>query len=730
MERINCRIEYILFPKAGQPQPENGYAIVSARVHGGKQNITLKGSMPGVHAGAEASVSGDWKTDNWGQSFVVKTYEEKMPKSLDGIRNYLSSGLIRGIGPAFAALIVNKFGEDTLDIIDNNPDRLNEVPGIGKKKAASIIESWKEQKGIRDVMVFLKTYEVGNAVSAKIYRKYRDRSIQVIKENPYVLADEIDGVGFLTADRIALSMGHERGSGGRIRSAVLYAMNEGSNTKGHVYHLREDLIKDALELLNNAAGNDDETVEADDVDRCLELMCRDRDVICEGLTSERIYLPLFFNAEKKAAERLSFLCGQEDRRKMKDIDFRKLEEKCGVEFEDVQRDAITLASGSHVCVITGGPGTGKTTTMKGVIQNALRNKLKVLLAAPTGRAAKRLAETTGMDASTIHRMLEYRPGEGFGRNEDEPLAGDLLVVDESSMIDTLLVCSLLKAVPDNMSVVFVGDVDQLPSVGAGNVLRDMIGSGVIPVVRLTKIFRQAADSLIVWNAHAIDEGRAPSLPCNLSPDGEDFCFIERDSTEKIQNDILTLVPQYIPEMFGIRKSDIQVLSPMRRGPLGTEELNRLLQDKLNPSRVMLKRGLTEFRLGDRVMQTKNNYEWDVFNGDIGRIVRVDTEERTLTIDFDGNLVEAKGDEMDSLDLAYACTIHKSQGSEYPVVVIPVTMGHYVMLQRNLLYTAITRAKKRCVLVGEKKAIMTMIGNNAVKKRNSALSEKLQGLLKV
>lgn len=725
MITIEGTIDYILFPKKGQPQPDNGFAIASLKPSGNKKskdNISVKGSIPGIHVGMSVKVSGEWKSDSYGNFLSVRSFEEKEAGSVDGIRNYLASGLVKGIGEATAAKIVDKFGEDTVRIIEEEPERLLEVKGMNEKKQQALVESWREHLGVKKVMIFLKTYNVGNANAARIYKKYGSDSISVLKANPYVLADDVDGIGFITADSISMAMGMDRRNPGRIRSALLYTMNDASERKGHVYHTVPDLMEDVLELLNGSVSAPDEEVTRDDVLQAIRAMKEKKDIISEGDDPERLYVPMFYYAEKNVAQKIALLCKEKE--KHHDVDFDKLEKQSGIAFDDVQKDAISLASTSRFCVITGGPGTGKTTTMKGVIKEATGRGLKVLLAAPTGRASRRLAETTGMGAKTIHRLLEFFPSGGFGKDDENPLTGDLLVVDESSMIDSMLMHCLLKAVPLSMRVVLVGDVDQLPSVGAGNVLRDIIDSGCVPVVRLTRIFRQAQGSLIVSNAHAVNEGRAPALPCNLTPQGDDFCFVPREETMDVQKDIVTLVSKYIPAQFGYRHTDIQVLSPMRKGPLGTEELNRILQNELNPSCVAVRYGSVEFRNGDRVMQTKNNYEWDVFNGDIGRVISVDPVVKSVTVDFDGTVVEAKGDKLASLDLAYACTIHKSQGSEYPVVIVPVSLSHYVMLQRNLLYTAITRAKKRCVLVGDRRAVMTMVGNNVVSKRNSALKEKL------
>lgn len=719
-----CKVTAILFPKKGQPAPDNGYAIVlaepedkSVRTNG--RNISVKGPMPGVHVNARIDVYGEWRNDKYGRAFCVKYYKELLPSSLLGIKNYLSSGLIKGIGPVIADEIVREFGEKALEIIDNDPDKLLEVNGIGKKKAEKIIESWKEQRSIQDIMVFLKTFNVTNGLAAKIFKKFGKESVSVLKTHPYRLADEIEGVGFFTADKVALSMNLPCDSDERIHSAILYVLKENCEKCGHTFCLKDDLAEQTTQLLNKSTAS---PIQKEKVIGCIESM--EKDLRFEGEDNEKVYLPLFFNAERAVAKRLGILNRAKTKLFEDDIDFDKLEKDCKVTFEQEQKDAIATAMKKNICVITGGPGTGKTTTMRGLIYAACQNKLDIRLAAPTGRAAKRLSETTGMDASTIHRLLEYRPGDGFAKNDKNPLYTDLIVIDESSMIDIVMMSSLLKAVRSETKVVFVGDIDQLPSIGAGNVLRDMIESDELPVVKLTKVFRQAQQSLIVRNAHAINQGKTPEMPTSLMKESEDFCFIERDEAEKIQKDILTLIPKYIPETFSINPSDIQVLSPRRTGPLGTETLNQLLQNALNPSNEKLVRGNIEFRKGDRVMQMKNNYDLDIFNGDMGVVKDVDTKDRILTVDFDGNVVDIEGTSLDELDLAYCSTIHKSQGSEYPVAVIVASMSHYMMLTKNLLYTAITRAKKRCIVIGDKRAIMTMVNDNSVHKRNSMLKERI------
>ena len=702
---LRCVVERITYQN-----PENGYSVLKVKVKGYNDLVTLVGNLLEVPVGSVLLCRGEWKVDKrYGSQFVAATWEETMPATVYGIEKYLGSGLVKGIGPRFARAIVQRFGTETIDIIETDIERLYEVPNIGRKRVAKIRESWEKQKDIKNVMLFLQGYGVSTAYAAKIYREYGKESIEKVRENPYRLADDIWGIGFKTADGIAAKMGYEKEDPRRCRSGILYTLGQLSD-EGHVYAGEEQLVKTAGQLLE--AG---ETAIRD----TLAGMLQAEDLI---LDKDAIYLPPFYHAECGTSRRLRDLA-QSTGRSLFDglFDPSSLTAETGIEYDEVQLAAIRQAVTSKVMVLTGGPGTGKTTTTQGIIAALKKAGLRVLLAAPTGRAAKRMSEATGMEAKTIHRLLEYNPQDGYKRNDENPLEGDALIVDECSMIDILLMNNLLKAVPVGMRLVFVGDIDQLPSVGAGNVLRDIIDSQRIPVVRLVRIFRQAQKSRIVMNAHAINQGRFPDISNGRDTD---FFFLKEDDPERAAATIVRLVKERLSRAYRERPDRIQVLTPMQRGVVGAANLNLLLQQALNPSGPSLSRGGYTYRQGDRVMQLRNNYDKDVFNGDLGYIREVDTEERTLKVDFDGKWVEYDVTELDELTLAYATTIHKAQGSEYPIVVMPVLMTHFVMLQRNLIYTGITRAKKICVLLGAAKALAYAVRNVSVLKRNTRLKERL------
>lgn len=708
MQKLRCVVERITYQN-----PENGYSVMRVKVKGYDELVTLVGNLLEVPAGSVLLCEGDWKVDKrYGSQFVAQTWEEVMPATLYGIEKYLGSGLVKGIGPKFAQLIVSRFGLDTIEIIETDIKRLYEVPGIGQKRVEKIAESWEKQKDIKNVMLFLQGYGVSTAYAAKIYRQYGKESIDTVKTNPYKLADDIWGIGFKTADTIASKMGYEKNDLRRLKSGVTYTLSHMAE-EGNVYAEEEQLVKSAIELL-----------DADEapVRQAISEMLQSEDLIADA---EAIYMPPFYYAEVGTANRLNKLLDCVEGNLFNIIpDISVISKQTGVEYDEVQAEAIREAVSSKVMVLTGGPGTGKTTTTQGIIAALKAMGLRILLAAPTGRAAKRMSEATGMEAKTIHRLLEYNPQDGYKRNDDNPLEGDALIVDECSMIDLLLMNNLMKAIPAGMRLVLVGDIDQLPSVGAGNVLRDIIDSKRIPVIRLTRIFRQAQESRIVMSAHAINKG---VFPDTSNGKNTDFFFIQQEDPEQAVDTIVKLVKERLPNAYKRPTSDIQVLTPMQRGVVGAANLNMALQTVLNPGQVSLNRSGYSFRQGDRVMQLRNNYDKEVFNGDLGYIERVDMEDRTLFVCFDGRTVEYDVSELDELTLAYATTIHKSQGSEYPIVVMPVLMTHYVMLQRNLIYTGITRAKKICVLVGTKKALSFAIRNLSVLKRNTKLKERLNAL---
>ena len=718
MEKIKCTIERVTFQN-----PENGYSVLQATVKGYRDEQTLVGTFHEVTVGAVLTVEGNWRVDKrYGRQFAVESWTEELPATVIGIEKYLGSGLVKGIGPKFAKQIVSHFGLETFEVIENDIDRLLEVPNIGKGRVAKIKESWEKQKDVKDIMVFLQGHGVSSTYAAKIYKQYGKDSIEKVQNNPYCLADDIWGIGFKTADGIAEKLGYEKNDSRRCRSGILYTLSKLSED-GHCYAEREQLVKSAKELLQADEGPI--TQALDDMIASEDLMLDERLRVGEQSSGmDAIFLPPFYYAEVGVANKLRRLIEtpmgnifDNGGTVTDDVSQRQGQ----IEYDDVQLSAIRKAIGSKVMVLTGGPGTGKTTTTLGIIASFETLGQRILLAAPTGRAAKRMSEATGKEAKTIHRLLEFNPAEGYGRNDENPLDGDVLIVDESSMIDIILMNSLLKAVPLSMRLILVGDIDQLPSVGAGNVLRDIIDSGAVPVIRLTRIFRQAQSSRIVTNAHKINQGIFPDISNGRQ---SDFFFIKDEDPEQAARDIVNIIKNRIPKAYGYSTNDIQVLAPMQRSVVGATNLNIALQEAINPVGDSLSRGGFKYRRGDRVMQIRNNYDKDVFNGDIGMVEYVDMEERTLTVSFDGNSIEYEDSDLDELTLAYATTIHKSQGSEYPVVVIPLLMTHFVMLQRNLVYTGITRAKKICIIVGTTKALAYAIHNMVVLKRNTRLKERL------
>ena len=711
MERLRCVVERITFQS-------EGYSVLKCSAKGFQELVTVVGMMPDAHVGSVLTLGGHWKIDSrYGRQFQVITFEETLPATAYGIEKYLGSGLIKGIGPKFAKLIVNTFGADTLAVIETDPERLTEVPGIGPMRAESIRQSWTDQKEIKNIMLFLQGHDVSTAHATRIYKHYGADSIEIVKENPYRLADDIWGIGFNTADTIAAKLGFEKEAYVRLRGGLLYTLNRLSE-EGHCYALREQLTETGSKLLE---------VPAELLSEALDQMIAARDVITSPLPETEdiaIYLPPFYYAEIGVQKRLRGIAAGEA---ADPVPVQTTMQE-SIAYDETQLEAIRTAMKSKIMVLTGGPGTGKSTTTLGIIR-ALGG-LKILLAAPTGRAAKRLSEVTGREAKTIHRLLEFKPPEGYKRNEENPLEGDVLIVDECSMVDEMLMYSLLRAVPDAMRVILVGDVDQLPSVGAGNVLRDIIDSGVFPVIRLTKIFRQAAASRIILNAHRINRGEFPDLS---NAPGTDFFFQKAEEPEKAAEIIVDLVKNRLPKYYHVPPQAIQVLTPMQRGVVGAVNLNQVLQAAVNPPAPALRgeaapelqRGGYTFRPGDKVMQIRNNYDKEVFNGDIGTIASIRMEDRTLTVDFDGRSVDYDATELDEMVLAYATTIHKAQGAEYPIVVMPVMMSHFTMLQRNLLYTGVTRAKKVLVMVGQKKAAGYCVRNVTADKRNTLLAERLK-----
>ena len=711
-ENLRCVVERITYQS-------DGYSVLKCAAKNYHELVTVVGVMPEAHVGSVLTLGGRWKIDSrYGRQFEVRTYEETLPATVYGIEKYLGSGLIRGIGPKYAKLIVNTFGKDTLEVIGTDPDQLLKVPNIGKKRVESIKRSWQEQKEIKNIMLFLQDHDVSTSHATKIYKQYGTDSIAVVQENPYRLADDIWGIGFKTADTIASKMGFEKEKYVRLRSGIMYTLNRLAED-GHCYATRDQLTKAGAELLE---------VDPSLLSMTLDEMIRVRDVITTPIPAEEeeetetaIYLPPFFFSEIGVERRLRKMVNAPEQIRMRE----DIVPYGDVEYDEVQKKAIQTAMHAKVMILTGGPGTGKSTTTMGILHAFRASGLRVLLAAPTGRAAKRLSEVTGMEAKTIHRLLEFKPPEGYQRNEEHPLEGDALIVDECSMVDVMLMYSLLKATPDSMRLILVGDVDQLPSVGAGNVLRDMIRSDAFEVVTLTRIFRQAASSRIITNAHRINRGEFPDL---TNSRGTDFFFQEEEDPGKAVQLITDLVRNRLPKYYHVSPASIQVLTPMQRGPVGAVNLNQRLQEAVNPGKggPELHRGGYTFRIADKVMQIRNDYDKEVFNGDIGTVESIDPEDRSLSIRFDDRLVSYDVSELEEVTLAYAVTIHKAQGAEYPIVVMPVMMTHFVMLQRNLLYTGVTRAKKALMIVGTKKAIACCVRCQTVDRRNTLLAERLQG----
>ncbi len=700
---------------------ESGFSVVQIQAPGRAQLATVVGPMPGIQPGESVRLTGRWMLDRkYGEQFRADSFATVKPATLVGIEKYLGSGLVRGVGKVMAERMVQRFGLKTLEVIDAEPERLREVPGIGPQRSARIQHAWAEQREVRQVMVFLQSHGVATGHAVKIWKRYRERAIAAVEENPYRLALEVWGIGFKTADKIAKSLGVEPTSPRRAEAGVLHVLG-GLSEEGHVYVPRERLVESARGILE---------IDPPIIESAIDAMAEQRELVVEperAGEATAVYLTSLHAAEVGAAALLSALKCASARPLSLDVDkaIAWFEQRSGLSLADEQREAIRQATAAKVLVITGGPGTGKTTLVNGIIQILEKKGRRIALAAPTGRAAKRLTEATGREARTVHRLLEFTPQSmSFARNRDRPLEADVVILDEASMVDVVLGYDLAKALPLHCQLVLVGDVDQLPSVGPGSLLSDIIASGAVPVVRLAHIFRQGTQSLIVENAHRIDRGELP----RTSPGADgDFFFIRQEEPEAALSTIKALVAERIPKRFGFDPvADVQVLSPMRRGLLGADNLNAELQALLNPRGEGLARGGRILRAGDKVMQLRNNYDLEVFNGDLGRVRRVDAVEQELEVDFDGRAVVYGGSNLDELALAYACTVHKAQGSEYPCVVIPLHTQHYPMLQRNLVYTAVTRGRRLVVLVGSQRALAMAVKNDQRKARCTQLAERLRG----
>jgi exodeoxyribonuclease V alpha subunit len=715
---------------------ETGFTVAQIRVAGRRDPVVIVGNMVNPIAGEIVRMRGEWgRHQKYGEQFKAVFCQTAVPASVYGMEKYLGSGLVKGIGPVMAKRIVKIFKEKTLEIIENEIDRLAEVEGIGKKRIGMIKTAWEEQKEIRAVMIFLQSHGVSSGYAARIFKQYGNEAIGIVQQNPYRLATDIFGIGFLTADKIARKIGFAKDSPLRAQAGILYVLNELAQ-EGHVYYPYEPLIARCGEMLEMDREIVAEAMDAVAADGRIVIEDSDRPAAGGAgsyLRSRRdhkaVYLIWNHIAEVNLAARLGMLVGAPQA--IRRIDYKKaiewVQQKLSITLADKQIDAIRCAAENKVMVVTGGPGTGKTTIINAVLRIFSAAKNRVMLAAPTGRAARHMSEATGREAKTIHRMLEYnmRKG-GFQKNEKSPLDCDLLIVDEASMIDNMLMYDLLKAVPAAATFIMVGDVNQLPSVGAGNVLKDVIASGIAPVVKLNEIFRQAKESSIIVNAHRINEGLLPRLKSNRGI-LDDFYFIEQEDPDRVLKIIINLVQKRIPERFGLDPiDDIQVLTPMHRGTIGAGNLNVELQKTLNPGEQGVLRGGRLFREKDKVMQIVNNYDKEVYNGDIGRIVSIDEEKREVSVVFDEREVGYDYPDLDELVHAYAVSVHKSQGSEYPAVVMPILTQHYVLLQRNLLYTGVTRGKKLVVIVGTKKAMAIAVKNNRTDRRYTLLEDRLAG----
>jgi len=727
LEELKGQIERITYNSQ-----ETGYTVAQVKVQGNPELVTVVGNLMSPMPGEILSMKGEWTSHpKYGEQFKVVYYDSSVPATVLGIRKYLGSGLVKGIGPVMAERIVKQFGNQTLDIIEDQTERLAEVEGIGKKRIKMIRQAWDDQKEIRVVMLFLQSHGISSAYASRIYKHYGDRSIGIVRENPYRLAMDIFGIGFITADKIAEQLGFSKDSSLRAEAGILFILNQLADD-GHVYYPYEPLMEKCREVLHIDRGITEKALEgliASGKIATETLNKRTQDVT---QNNQAIYLAKFYFCEKRIAERIKLLFSTP--KALRPIEVEKavewVQNELSIQLAQNQLEAIRNALNKKVLILTGGPGTGKTTVINAILKIFNTMGARCLLAAPTGRAAKRMTETTGIPAKTLHRLLEFSfQSGGFQKNEEKPLNCHVLIVDEASMIDTVLMHHLMKAVPPSASFILVGDINQLPSVGPGNVLKDMISSGIVPVTTLTEIFRQAAESLIIVNAHRINQGDFPLLPSNNhSKSLGDFYFIRQGDPEKVLNIILDLTCKRIPKRFGFDPVDqVQVLTPMHRGTLGAANLNNHLQHALNPQQVPLVWGGRSFKVHDKVIQLRNNYDKKVFNGDIGRIKHIDTDAQEAVVLFDDRLVTYDFTELDEIVLAYAISVHKSQGSEYPVVVIPIMTQHYILLQRNLIYTAVTRAKKLVVMVGTWKALAIGIKNDKTRKRYTLLEERLKFL---
>ncbi len=724
-DTLRCEIQSIIFLNK-----ENGYTIVRGRAKEEPGIITLVGLMGQLTPGETLEVSGQWKVHpKFGRQLEVQHFEQCRPATENGVIKYLSSAALKGIGPKTAERMVAMFGVEVLDILDEQPEKLLKIRGISKTKLEDIIASWNTQREIKNLIVFLHSHNVPPTYAGKIFYIYGAQSVQKLQENPYELTYHIRGVGFRTADNMALKLGFEHDSPHRIKAAILYTLISLSERGGHLYLPQAKLLEETARLLEQVSFEHIENGLAELAD--MKQIQREDLQADAGEGYQAVYLWHYYKYERESASRIYELTAHPRPVSKSKIEktLPTVEKKLGFQLSDEQRHAVFDACINKTFIITGGPGTGKTTITRAIVSTLKELGLKVKLAAPTGRAAKRLSEATGDEAKTIHRLLQFAPEGGFQYNEEKKLRAQVLIIDEASMLDAHLFLSVLRALPLTCRLILVGDVNQLPSVGSGNVLADMLASQSIPAAQLTHIFRQAQESFIVVNAHRINSGQFPRQSPHQAPEA-DFFWVDQDDPLKVQNILLDTVCERIPKRYGLNPMfEVQVLTPMHKGEVGTAALNALLQERLNPKAAMarnteIKRGNFVLRTGDRVLQLRNNYEKEVFNGDLGTILEIDTEASEIFVEFEGNTVHYEANELDDLTLAYAISVHKSQGSEYPAVVMPIVTQHFIMLQRNLIYTALTRAKSLAVMIGSTKAINIGLNNTTAGKRYTRFTERI------
>ena len=710
MEKISGIIESVIYTSTS-----NDFKVAKIYSNENKKFITISGYLPEINIGSTVNLTGNWKLNKeFGREFSVTGCEIGLPSTEHEMELYLGSGALEGVGPVLAKSMIEFFGEKIFDIIENEPKKLLSVPKIGPKKLNLIIKSWNEQKETKDLLLFLQKAGLGTTIAQKIFKVYGKESVSKIKKNPYDLIYDIKGINFKMADSIAKSLNFDNDFYKRCEAGIIYILESLSATEGHCYIPSEELAEKCSKILE---------VDSEKIKDVCKRLIEEEIIICE---EDKIYLPIFYNSEiflaKKIKSIVDFPVFVKYSKEENESEINKVEEDIGINYDDSQKEAINIVLSYNFSVITGGAGVGKTTITEAII-NIFKNRGKnIILTAPTGRAAKRLSEISKSEAKTIHRLLEAQEGGKLGKNSLNKLTGNALIVDEASMVDIKLMCNLFKAVPDSMTVILIGDADQLPSVGPGNILRDIIDSQTVPIIKLNNIYRQSKISNIIINSHKINQGQIPNLKIKSD---SDFFFIENNN-QKCADTIVELYTKRLPNYYKVNPiTDIQVLSPMKRGVLGTDNLNRILQASINKNNLSFTYNAVEYKLKDKVMQIKNNYDKDIFNGDIGIISSINKSQNFLEVNFDSKIVKYNVSELNELVLAYACTIHKSQGGEYPIVIIPMDKSHHIMLERNLLYTAITRAKKICILIGCKECVINAVKSSKSKLRYTTFSKRLK-----